>query len=48
MYVGSGLTLIAAFIAFFGLKGYKEARAQAMSQAQAQGQTSQPSVAVEA
>jgi MFS family permease len=47
MYVGSGLTLIAAFIAFFGLKGYKEARAQAMSQAQAQGQASQPSVAVE-
>jgi MFS family permease len=45
MYVGSGLTLIAAFIAFFGLKGYKDARAQAMSQGP--GQASQPPVAVE-
>ena len=48
MYVGSGLTLIAAFIAFFGLKGFKEARARAIadqSQAQPQGQT--PPVAVE-
>jgi EmrB/QacA subfamily drug resistance transporter len=49
MYVGSGLTLIAAFIAFFGLKGFKEARAQAMaeqSKGQAEGQESPP-VAVE-
>jgi DHA2 family multidrug resistance protein-like MFS transporter len=40
MYVGSGLTLVAAFIAFFGLKGFKEARAAAIAQSQAQGEGS--------
>jgi EmrB/QacA subfamily drug resistance transporter len=47
MYVGSALTLIAAFIAFFGLKGFKEARERADAQAQAEGQSSPPPVAVE-
>jgi EmrB/QacA subfamily drug resistance transporter len=45
MYVGSGLTFIAALVAFFGLKGFREARAQA----QAQEETRSPApVAVEA
>jgi DHA2 family multidrug resistance protein-like MFS transporter len=48
MYVGSGLTLAAALVAFFGLKGFKEARARAMSEAQAEGQTGVPPVVVEA
>jgi MFS family permease len=47
MYVGSALTFVAALIAFFGLKGFKEARARAMAQGQAQGQGSAPPVAVE-
>ncbi len=32
MYVGSGLTLAAALVAFFGLKGFHQARQQAMAQ----------------
>jgi EmrB/QacA subfamily drug resistance transporter len=47
MYVGSGLTLAAAVIAFLGLKGFQEARVRAMAEAQAEGQTAAPPVPVE-
>ncbi len=44
MYVGSALTFVAALVAFFGLKGFHQARAQA--QAQEEG-SMHPPVAVE-
>jgi EmrB/QacA subfamily drug resistance transporter len=45
MYVGSALTLCAAFVAFFGLAGFHQARAQAMAAEDAAA--SPPQVAVE-
>ena len=44
MYVGGALTLAAAFVAFFGLKGFQQARAQAQAQEDA---SAPPRVAVE-
>jgi EmrB/QacA subfamily drug resistance transporter len=44
MYVGGALTLAAAFVAFFGLKGFQQARAKA--QAQEEG-SAPPRVAIE-
>jgi EmrB/QacA subfamily drug resistance transporter len=46
MYVGSALALAAAFVAFFGLKGFQDARAKAQAQEDgSQGQ--RPPVAIE-
>ncbi len=44
MYVGGALTLAAAFVAFFGLKGFQQARAQAQAQ---EDSSAPPRVAVE-
>jgi DHA2 family multidrug resistance protein-like MFS transporter len=46
MYVGSGLTFAAALVAFFGLKGFHQARQRAMAQEDAAA--TPPKVAVEA
>jgi EmrB/QacA subfamily drug resistance transporter len=44
MYVGSALTLAAAFVAFFGLKGFQQARAKAQAQEES---SAPPRVAIE-
>jgi EmrB/QacA subfamily drug resistance transporter len=44
MYVGAALTFIAALVAFFGLSGFRQARAQALAQEEG---SSHPPVAVE-
>jgi hypothetical protein len=46
MYVGGTLTLAAAFVAFFGLAGFHQARARAMAAEDAA--SAPPQVAVEA